>query len=335
MKFLYTADIHLSGYSQDKIVNNLPERLNSIQNVLNEMATYCIEHDISTFVIGGDTLHGKSLIHALAQSIMLDFFRKYQKELEFIILDGNHDLGGRGEGAISALKSLDNEPNVMRIGETTTIGDILFVPYHPGMVKDIKSNKSKYLISHFGLSEGILNSGMSIISDLSITDLAGRYKYVLLGHYHKPQSIEREDITLYYVGSPIQIDWGEKNEEKRFLVVDTETEYIESIPTTGYTKYCEFTITNEDKDEVIKVAEQLKSEGHFVKLIMEETLDTSGMDDFIVIDRREKDITNRGITTSMSMEDKLRRFLEIKEIPEDDIDEYLKVANTIIDEAVT
>jgi len=203
------------------------------------------------------------------------------------------------------------------------------------MVKHIKSGKAKYLISHFGLSEGILNSGMSIISDLSITDLAGRYEYVLLGHYHKPQMIDREDITLYYVGSPIQIDWGEKNEEKRFLIVDTETEYIESIPTTGYTKYCEYTITNEDKDEVLKVAEQLKSEGHFVKLVMEETVDTEGMDDFILIDRRERDITNRGITTSMSMVDKLTRFLEIKEIPKDEIEEYLNTANFIIDEAVS
>jgi len=125
MKFLYTADIHLSGYSQDKIVNNLPERLHSINNVLHEMAKYCIDHDISTFIIGGDILHGKSLIHAMAQSIMLDFFREYQQRLEFIILDGNHDLGGRGVGAVSALKSLDNEPNVMRIGETETIGDIM------------------------------------------------------------------------------------------------------------------------------------------------------------------------------------------------------------------
>jgi len=335
MKFLYTADIHLSGYSQDKIVNNLPERLNSIKNVLNEMAEYAVSHDISTFIIGGDILHGKSLIHALAQSIMLDFFRSYQQQLEFIIIDGNHDLGGRGKGAVSALKSLDNEPNVMRMEEWQKVGDIMFVPYSPDMVKHIKSGKAKFLISHFGLSEGILNSGMSIISDLSINDLAGRYKYVLLGHYHKPQSIKREDISLYYVGSPIQIDWGEKNEEKRFLIVDTETEIIESVPTTGYTKYCEFTITNEDKESVMAIATALKAEGHFVKLVMEETVDTSGMDDFIVIDRRERDITNRGITTSMSMVDKLTRFLEIKEIPKEDIEDYLKAANHIIDEAVS
>jgi len=45
------------------------------------------------------------------------------------------------------------------------------------------------LISHFGLSEGMLNSGMSIISDIGLKDLRGKYELVLLGHYHKPQEI--------------------------------------------------------------------------------------------------------------------------------------------------
>jgi len=334
MKFLFTADIHLSGYSQDKIVNNLPERLNSIQRVLIDMADYCIEHDISTFVIGGDTLHGKSIIHALAQSIMLDFFRQYQEEIEFIILDGNHDLSGRGKDSVSALKSLDNEPNVMRVGKERRFGEILIVPYMPNMVEVIKKHKAKYLISHFGLSEGVLNNGMSVVSDVSLADLDGKYQYVLLGHYHKPQSIKRETIELFYVGSPIQIDWGEKNEEKRFLVVDTENDLIESIPTTGYTKYCEFTITEENKDDLLKQAAQLKEEGHMVKIVKSVDVNTSDIEDeFVVIDRREKDITNRGITSSMSMTDKLTRFLEIKEIPKDDQESYLKIAQTIIEDS--
>ena len=121
MKFAFTADIHLSGYTNDKIVNQLPERLNSIKNVLYKIAEYCIENGISMIVIGGDTLHGKSLIHALAQSIMLDYFRDFVDELEFIIIDGNHDLSGKGKDAVSALKSIDNEPNVMRFDKPTMI----------------------------------------------------------------------------------------------------------------------------------------------------------------------------------------------------------------------
>ena len=40
MKFLFTGDIHLSRYAQDKVeeTSNLPERLHSIKNALYSMA---------------------------------------------------------------------------------------------------------------------------------------------------------------------------------------------------------------------------------------------------------------------------------------------------------
>jgi len=335
MKFAFIADVHLSGYSQDKIVNQLPERLNSLKNILYQIANYCIENKINTVVIGGDLLHGKSLIHAVAQSIMLEYFRDFTETLEFIIIDGNHDVSAKGKDAVSALKSLDNEPNVIRYKEPTMVGDVYFVPWSFGIAEIIKNNKAKYLISHFGLNEGILNSGASIISDLGIPDLAGKYKYVILGHYHKPQSIIRKDIELYYVGSPIQIDWGEKNEEKRFLVIDTDNDIINSIPTQGYTKYCEFIITPDNSNEIVQEAIKLKGEGHFVKLVKTESIDTLALEkDFIVVDRTEKDITNRGVNTSMSMDDKLQSFLDIKQIPKELRSAYIIGAKEIIDDTI-
>jgi len=336
MKFAFTADIHLSGYSQDKIVNQLPERLNSLKNVLYSIAAHCIQNDIPTIVIGGDTLHGKSLIHALAQSIMLEFFRDFIEKLEFIIIDGNHDLSGKGKDAVSALKSIDNEPNVTRFSKPTMIQDeIFFVPWSYDMVDIIKNNKAKFLISHFGLNEGILNSGMSIIADIGLPQLVGKYQHVLLGHYHKPQSIINKDISLHYVGSPIQIDWGEKNEEKRFLIVDTDKPSIESIATEGYTKYIEFYLTPDNASALAEEAKQLKDNGHFVKLVKTEAIDTSSLEtDFIVVDKTEKDITNRGVDSTMSMTDKLEAFLAIKEIPEQEREMYMKLGMEIIDDSV-
>lgn len=334
MKFAFTADIHLSGYTNDKIVNQLPERLNSLKNVLYEIASYCIEHDICTIVIAGDILHGKSLIHALAQSVMLEYFRTYVGDLEFIIIDGNHDLSGKGKDSVSALKSLDNEPTVIRYTKPTMVGDTFFVPWSYDMVDVIKNNSAKFLISHFGLNEGILNSGMSIIADIGIPQLAGRYEYVLLGHYHKPQEIIREDIQLYYVGSPIQIDWGEKNEEKRFLVVDTDNGEIEPVLTQGYTKYCEFSLTPENAEGLVQEAIKLKEQGHFVKLVKTESMDTMDLEkDFIVVDKTERDITNRGIDSTMTLQDKIEKFLEIKEVPKEHQEEYTKVAMEIIEDS--
>ena len=337
MKFTFIADIHLSHYGQDKIedTTNLPQRLHSLQEVLHEIAKYTVDKNINKMIIGGDILHGKSVIHAIAQDIMLDFFEEWSKTIDFFIIDGNHDLSGKGSNVVSALKSLRNIDNLRWIpfNETMSIDNdrVLLIPYGPNMTEKILNNQSKILISHFGLNEGVLNSGISIVSDISIKNLIGKYELVLLGHYHKPQEIIRDDIKLYYVGSPIQLDWGEKNDEKRFLVVDTETLEVKSIPTKGYRKHIELNITNSNKSKILKIAKEEKEKGNFVKILKREIVDLDTNDDFMIIDKVERDVTNRGITSSMSQRDKFQKFLEIKEVPQQDHENYIKKALELVE----
>ena len=334
MKFAFIADIHLSLYGQDKREekSHLPERLHSIRAALHEVADYCVENNIRVMVIGGDILHGKSVIYAIAQEIMLQFFKDYNDFIKFYVIDGNHDLSGKGASVVSALRPLEDVHGVEWIDHTVSersYNDIMFIPYSHQVAENVKKNKSKVLISHFGLSEGVLNSGMSIMQNISMNDLVGKYELVLLGHYHKPQEIITDDIKLYYVGSPIQLDWGEKGEDKRFLVVDTDTLDVQSIPTVGYRKHVELEVNSKNKEEVFKLAEAAHSAGDYVKIVKTETVDIES-DQFIIIDKSEKDITNRGVTSSMSDKDKLQRFIDIKEIPSDKQGPYLNKGLDII-----
>lgn len=336
MKFAHVADIHFSSYGQDRLENetNLPERLHSIQRALYEVADHCVENGIKVMVLGGDVLHGKSIIHALAQELMLDFFEKYSDLLKFYVIDGNHDLSGKGQNVVSALRPLEKLWHVewVRFDTIKQVDDILFVPYSYNLPQVIKENKSKVLVSHFGLSEGMLNSGMSIISEISLKDLIGRYELVLLGHYHKPQEIIRPNFQLYYVGSLIQLDWGEKNDEKRFLVVDTDTMDVQSIPISQYKKHVEVILTASNVDEALKIARDAKEAGDHVKVIMKEAVDlTSVKGEFNVVDKTEQDITDRGITSSMSQRDKFLKYLEIKDIPKDQTERYLQTAVEIME----
>lgn len=340
MKFAFIADIHLSKYAQDKReeTSNLPERLHSIKSALYEVADYCVANNIYVMIIGGDILHGKSVIYAIAQDIMLQFFEDYNHAIKFYVIDGNHDLSGKGEDVVSALRPLSNVHGVEWISHAVEKREydsagILFAPYSHNVAEVVKTSNSKILVSHFGLSEGMLNSGMSIIQDISLKDLVGKYELVLLGHYHRPQHIDRTDIQLYYVGSLIQLDWGEKGEEKRFLVVDTDTMQVDSIPITQYRKHIEIEITPETKAAAILEAQQARDAGDHVKIVMKENVDMSDYKgEFNVVDKTEKDITDRGISSSMSMSDIHQRYMEIKEIPEDQREAYLNMGMEIINE---
>jgi DNA repair exonuclease SbcCD nuclease subunit len=342
MKFIFTADVHLSRYSNDKEdEENIPERLASLKKVLYFIADYCCKSsDIRTIVIGGDILHGKSVIYVVAQNLMLDYFDNYP-ELTFVVLDGNHDLSGKGEAAVSALRPLKSVKNVIWVtkepiftrDKNNTKNEIAYIPYTADIDSVVKKFTSKILISHFGLNEGIINSGMSIRTNITTNDLVKKYDLVLLGHYHKPQEIITDNIKIYYAGSLIQLDWSEKNDEKRVLVVDSETLEVQSVPTEGYKKHIELEITNQTKDEVIKLANQIKKNGDHVRILKKEFIDLKKIEkEFIIVDKTQTDITDRGITSSMSQKDKHLKYLEIKKIEPTLYEEYMKIGLEIVNQ---
>ena len=332
MLFINSADWHFSNYSSDPVVKStgLSEKLNSLVTTINNMIQYGRENKIKRQVVGGDVLHNKSVVHTFAMSVLIDLF-KNNSDIEFILLNGNHDESSRSSDSVSGLKALDFIPNVHVISEVEKTENILFVPWKHVTKELFQKEKSDYVVSHFGLSEGQLNSGISIVSDVSLKNLSN-FKSVLLGHYHKNQYLKNEHTELWYTGSIIQLDWGEKNDEKRFLVVDSNTNNILSIPTIGYKKYCEFDINKENREEILKKIFDLKSEGHHIKLNKTDDVDvTDFKDDFNIVNKVEKDITNRGITSSMSSGDKLDRYMEIKEIPVEKKSSYKNIALDIID----
>ena len=330
MKFIDTADWHFAPYSYDTIIkqSGLPDRLNSLVITLNNMFNYGRENKIKNIVVNGDILHNKSVIYSFSLSVLLDLI-KNNSDMNFILLDGNHDMSSKTKDGVSGLKALDSISNVHTIHEIEKVENILFIPWKYASKELFKKEKSDYVISHFGLSEAQLNSGISIVSDISMKDLSN-FKFVLLGHYHKAQYLKNKDTELFYTGNPTQLDWGEKGEVKRFLVVDTDTDQIISVPTIGYKQYHELKISKDNKEDILKQASELKENGHEIKLVKSEIFDTDDIKDYKLVDKIERDITNRGIDSSMSMEEKIVKYLEIKNIPADKIEKYKRVGMEII-----
>jgi DNA repair exonuclease SbcCD nuclease subunit len=331
-KLLNTADWHYALYhGEGKSIEGTPEKLFYIIATCRNMCEYAVKNSIEYIAILGDIYHTKSVIYTQAQDELFKIVREYKDKICFIFLQGNHDLSSRSDVASSTLEGFRSEPNVIVITKTTTLSEIpdsIFIPYTPDIVNDVKSNSSKNLFSHFGVSEARLNSGISIISDIRITDLKARYENVFLGHYHMPQDIILTGFELFYTGSPIQLDLGEKNQEKRFMVYDLSNGKKESVFTEGYKKIYEYTITNQNRAELLDAANTHKKNGHEVRFIRTDNIDVSDIvKDFTVVDRSEKDIRNRGLNLSMNDVEKIKRYMEIQGITDD---AYFKFAENII-----
>ena len=338
MRAVVTADLHYSLYSSDPIIEkDLHERLYYINKVFkHSILDYAVKNDIKYCIIAGDIFHNKSIIHSLALSTFIDVIREY-KNIHFYLIDGNHDHSKISGDGVSSLKATETEPNITVVHDVLEIDNIRMVAWNNKMIDNInKPNDCDYLISHFGLSEAMLSSGISIISDIKMKSLS-QYKYVILGHYHKPQSLKNDTTQLYYVGSPTQLDRGERHENKRFLDIDFDEDNILSIETDGYKKYFQLKISENDTiEDIIKEAKILEKAGHEVTLELSgDNLDISKIpNDLRKIDKRDVDITNRGVSLDMAEEDRLLSFLKIKKIPEKDISLYMNIAKEIIGEQV-
>lgn len=68
--------------------------------------------------------------------------------------------------------------------------------------------------------------------DIQIGNLAGldashfgnNYDYIALGHIHKPQRLNAE-TPIFYSGSPISLSFSERKNEKRILLIDTQSSF--------------------------------------------------------------------------------------------------------------
>jgi len=326
MKWGITGDIHLRIFDDKEYSDEgIPLKLSEILKTFDNMCLYCQKQNINKIAILGDINDTKEIAAVDAFSIFKDILKKYS-DITFYIIYGNHDMTS-SEGIRTAIDLLAGPKNVITITKPTIIDNILFVPYIRINLIETLNNmiETDILLTHIGVSDAQLSNGSSIKSSISVKHLS-KWKLVLSGHYHKPQNVD----NLWYVGSLIPLTRSEYDEEKRFIILDTETLKIESIPTSGYRKYFNFIIDkNVNKDEILAEAYKAKKEGNFVT-VRNRLSEVIINDDINIIDECEEEFESRGINNAMTEEERMRKYIDIMRIPKDNIEEYITIGLEII-----
>ena len=343
MKAIVTGDLHLKLWSDKKYDSTgIPIKLIEILQTIEQMVVYGKSHDINTIIVAGDINDTKGVVSVRAFVLFRKLIEKYP-EINWILIHGNHDntVGGdiQHESSVQLFEEYSNvkvitSSEIMNFSGT----DILLLPHSKDIVEELKKYSKqhpKILISHFGLDEAQLSSGISIRAGVKATDLKS-FKLVLLGHYHKPQYLDCGKTSIYYVGSPIPVRRDEATEEKRFLVIDTDTFDVVSVLTEGYRRFCEFVLdADTNTEELLKLVKQqteignhivIKNKTHDLPLDIRKYITENAQ----VIDDYEKDINIRGITSNMTPEEQLNKYMDIMSISDNDREEYLKIGLEII-----
>lgn len=253
-KLLFFSDLHCHNYEDHstRLPNGRNSRLQDCLNIIGQAKQICTnseyEDQISHVYFLGDIFHARYRIDVDVLTATVDAMHDLAREVSVSMLVGNHDQYTRvGEvhstglfyedspyisldvldtpGSNHPTSPVQNKPNftIAWYPHTTDI---------PAMKDWIKKlPPTDILLIHQGVSEAAVGPyDMHVKTEISIEDLClDKFRHVIAGDYHKRQFIK----NFHYVGSPLQLSYGERGDVKCFSLLDTDTWQIESIPTNA------------------------------------------------------------------------------------------------------
>lgn len=249
MKILFFSDLHAHNHEQfaTTLPNGRNSRFQDILNVLEQIETICVEEHIDAVVFCGDVFHSRKNVDVGVYVETYDAFQRIRDAVdEMVVLVGNHDQHTK-VGDIHALIPFANFARIVdgwSTFELATANDIVTITASP-FTADVATLREKIAAMepcdifcfHQGLSEAAVGAfDVYVKAEMSVRDLPlTKARLCLGGHYHKHQwlSADGSACRVGYVGSPLQLSFGERFESKVVLVVDTRDYSVTERPTSA------------------------------------------------------------------------------------------------------
>lgn len=278
-KWLVTADIHVHQHKKSS------ERLQDCLDALDWIFQTAVDKSASNIIIAGDLFFDRFKIDVPTYQRTFEIFKKYTDANDFHVwlLIGNHDMYMHNTWNISSMVPFSGIPTITVINkpQVVLIDNIptAFLPYTADPIADLKyletnCDPANVLFGHIALDNAVLNPLYNTKSEIQLENdgdmvkvdsgLFKNWSQVFLGHYHAAQNI---GSNVEYVGSPLQLTFGEAFQTKHVIIYHPESgmkEYVENdfSPSHYILK----------KDEIKKY----NLAGNFVKL-MTNDLDSLGL----------------------------------------------------------
>lgn len=276
MKIAFITDVHsyaFNDFSRDvkckwdgfRFVESddgdltLNSRFFNILSGLADVRDYCVEHGIKVVLNGGDVFHKRATLDVTTFNCTYKVLETYkQAGIRLIIISGNHDNAINADNSPSSVETFKTFADVITSPLVVPIIDedsgehirICCLPWMKNKASSLEfideclthKHCDNILLAHLGLSGASLGSGYVMSDDYSLSELKpNKWKYILLGHYHKPQILHENTI---YGGSPLQNDFGDEGDHHGFWVIDTSKRWDMELIHLPYPEFLTLTSDN-------------------------------------------------------------------------------------------
>lgn len=313
-KVLLFSDLHIHCHKR-KI-----ERLEDCLKALNWVFDVAEQNNVEDILFGGDLFHDRQKIEIYTYQRTFEVLseRLNKNKFNLYLLLGNHDLWYNENTSISSVIPLSSLPGIRIIGKPERLSisgaNWDFIPFTHNPIETLEELKKKpgnpeYSLGHIAIDGAILHgsqhSDVNIEHDGDMVSVSAglfeHYKHTFLGHYHAEQRVNNK---VEYIGSPLELSFGEAFQEKHLIILDTKNGEREYVKNDFSPKHLVIDMVDRDK---------YKLENNFVKIRVDEI----GATDLISMKKEILDNNNLG-------------SLEIKQVKKQANEHVIKDAKAIL-----
>lgn len=249
-KIVLFSDVHAHTFSALATVlpNGLNSRLADVVSCIDQIREYAVNIDADLVLFGGDLFHTRKQIPVQALNAAFSAMTMFSvHKIPILMIPGNHDQADR-EGTEHSLFAFTSFLEVahtpgwyqMRGKDSSNEYSIMAVPYTENLehLRDVvqkpapPTNQPKIFLGHLGIQGAKVGADFVYTNpnDPTAADLNPEaFDAGFLGHYHMPQSLA-DAPHFQYIGAPLQHNWGDRGQERGFMVYDTDTGDVDHIP---------------------------------------------------------------------------------------------------------
>jgi DNA repair exonuclease SbcCD nuclease subunit len=242
MKALIFSDLHLHSH-KGRI-----DRLQDCVDVLDWVFQQAEQYKCRYVFFLGDLFHERAKIDVLNYLRTFECFMRHMDGniMDVFLLVGNHDMYHRERWDVNSIRPLCaiENVNIIQTPLSITLGGkrIDWLPHTENPIKELDKLKEEeggagdILFGHVAVNGAMTNTFYGTKSDVIVEydndmvpvdiEVFDDWNHVFLGHYHGAQKLSD---SVEYVGSPLQISFGEAFQQKHVIILDLETmekEYV-------------------------------------------------------------------------------------------------------------
>lgn len=220
------GDVHHGGSSPDNVVER-----KTCEFWEKVAFPYCEKHGIHYGIQLGDLTHNRRAIYTQSAKNIVDYYvggierlNQSGHPFEMYQIIGNHDCYyNDGTSLNTPAVLLDSRDHIH------VVPDYLFVPELKADLfswgtSPVNHNRGRFAFGHFDIINAMMNGGIYCKKGYDL-DSFSTYDRVFSGHYHNKSEIK----NVVYVGTVIPQNFGERNSQHGFYVLDVETGEFEFV----------------------------------------------------------------------------------------------------------